>query len=60
VTCWTVNDPSDAQRLVAFGVDALITDDPAGLRAVLAAQLPRGLLWPNLRRPFRTAAVLPR
>ena len=31
VAAWTVNNPADWQRMVAAGVDAIITDDPAGL-----------------------------
>jgi glycerophosphoryl diester phosphodiesterase len=34
---WTVNEPADMERLVARGVDGLITDYPDRLRAVLAA-----------------------
>lgn len=34
---WTVNEPADMERLVARGVDGLITDHPDRLRAVLAA-----------------------
>lgn len=33
---WTVNDPAEWDRLAAIGVDALCTDDPAGLAAHLA------------------------
>jgi glycerophosphoryl diester phosphodiesterase len=29
VNVWTVNDPSDWVRLAKFGVDTIITDDPA-------------------------------
>lgn len=32
---WTVNDPLQAQRLLARGADGLMTDDPAALRAVI-------------------------
>jgi glycerophosphoryl diester phosphodiesterase len=28
---WTVNDPRDWARLIAMGVDAIVTDDPAAL-----------------------------
>lgn len=35
---WTVNSPADMERLVAWGVDGLITDYPDRLRAVLAAR----------------------
>jgi glycerophosphoryl diester phosphodiesterase len=38
---WTVNEPADMDRLMAAGVDGLITDYPDRLRAVMAArQLP--------------------
>jgi glycerophosphoryl diester phosphodiesterase len=29
VDYWTINDPSEARRLVALGVDGIMTDDPA-------------------------------
>ena len=32
---WTVNDPADMRRLIAWGVDGLITDDPVTGRQVL-------------------------
>jgi glycerophosphoryl diester phosphodiesterase len=32
---WTANTPEDWNRLIAAGVDAIITDDPAGLTAHL-------------------------
>jgi len=32
---WTVNDPREWQRMVDYRVDAIITDDPAGLAAFL-------------------------
>jgi len=35
VVPWTANTPADWARLVAAGVDAIITDDPAGLIAHL-------------------------
>jgi glycerophosphoryl diester phosphodiesterase len=31
VVPWTANEPADWDRLIAAGVDAIITDDPAGL-----------------------------
>ncbi|MBX5495811.1 MAG: glycerophosphodiester phosphodiesterase [Bryobacteraceae bacterium] len=31
VVPWTANDPSDWERLIAAGVDGIITDDPAAL-----------------------------
>lgn len=37
VVPWTVNDPAEVDRLVAMGVDAIITDDPALIIAHLAA-----------------------
>ena len=33
---WTVNDRADMERLIALGVDGLITDYPDRLRAVMA------------------------
>lgn len=33
---WTVNDPADWQRLVAWGVDGITTDDPGRLAAWLS------------------------
>jgi glycerophosphoryl diester phosphodiesterase len=32
---WTVNDPEGWRRMLDFGADAVITDDPAALRAFL-------------------------
>ena len=40
---WTVNEPADMERLIAAGVDGLITDYPDRLRAVMA---PRKLPLP--------------
>jgi glycerophosphoryl diester phosphodiesterase len=31
VDVWTVNDPAEARRLVALGVDGIMTDDPAAI-----------------------------
>ncbi len=39
VFVWTVNDPDEARRFDAFGVDAIVTDDPAGIRAAIREQL---------------------
>ncbi len=36
VSCWTVNDVDEARRLATAGVDSLITDVPAVLRAAFA------------------------
>jgi len=44
VVPWTVNEPTEMTRLIALGVDGLITDYPDRLRAALAARnlpLPR-------------------
>ena len=38
VVPWTPNDPADWDRLIAAGVDAIITDDPAALIAHLKAR----------------------
>ena len=35
VWAWTVDDPAEAQRVLAAGVDAVITNDPAELAATL-------------------------
>src|ERR1041384_3023480 len=35
---WTVNERADMKRLIALGVDGIITDYPDRLRAVMAAQ----------------------
>lgn len=35
VITWTVNEAGDAERLLALGVDGIISDDPARLRAVV-------------------------
>ena len=38
VIAWTVNEPAAMERLIAWGVDGLITDYPDRLRAVLGAR----------------------
>ncbi len=35
---WTVNEPADMERLIAMGVDGIITDYPDRLRKVMAAK----------------------
>ena len=35
VVVWTVNDPAEMARYIAFGADAIVTDYPDRLRAVL-------------------------
>lgn len=37
VNVWTINDPEEARDLAALGVDGLITDQPAAMRAAVAA-----------------------
>jgi glycerophosphoryl diester phosphodiesterase len=44
VVPWTVNDPPDMERLIAWGVDGIITDYPDRLRDVMAA---KGLALPQ-------------
>lgn len=41
---WTVNDPKDMERVLALGVDGLITDYPDRLRTVLES---RGITVPS-------------
>lgn len=41
---WTVNDPADMERLLAWGVDGIITDYPDRLREVMAR---RGMVLPK-------------
>jgi glycerophosphoryl diester phosphodiesterase len=36
VVPWTANTPEDWRKLIDAGVDAVITDDPAGLIAYLS------------------------
>jgi len=38
VLVWTVNDPADLWRVLDAGVDGIITDDPAEMRARLAGR----------------------
>ena len=51
---WTVNDPADMERLIAWGVDGLITDRPDRLRAVMQARglpLPAAVAVPPRQQP---------
>ncbi|NQZ47720.1 MAG: hypothetical protein HRT63_09385, partial [Erythrobacter sp.] len=34
---WTVDKPAVIARMLSMGVDGLITNDPAGTRAIVAA-----------------------
>ncbi|MGV8995724.1 MAG: glycerophosphodiester phosphodiesterase family protein [Parvibaculaceae bacterium] len=36
VSCWTVDEPAEMQRLIALGVDAILTDRPDRLKHELA------------------------
>ena len=38
VHVWTVNDRSDAERLIELGVDGIVTDDLVMLKDVLVAR----------------------
>ncbi len=42
VHVWTVNDPSEAARLLELGVDALMSDIPARIRRVIDGHVQRG------------------
>lgn len=37
VDFWTINDPAEAERLLALGADGIMTDDPRRLRSVFDA-----------------------
>ena len=55
---WTVNETSDMERLLDWGVDGLITDHPERLRALMQQ---RGMsLPPALAAPAQTAQLGPR
>jgi glycerophosphoryl diester phosphodiesterase len=46
---WTINNPADMERLIAWGVDGIITDYPDRLRAVMQARalpLPKPVAGP--------------
>ena len=51
VWTWTVNEPEAMRRAVAFGVDGIMTDDPAGLREILSS----GQATEGLHRADRTS-----
>ncbi len=38
VVVWTISDPKRLRDLVRMGVDGILTDDPAGLRAIVSEQ----------------------
>ena len=54
VAVWTVNDPVSISRVLSIGVDAVITDEPAMARAVLAE---RAGLSPAERLLVHTAVL---
>lgn len=54
VHVWTVDDPDDMRRLLAWGVDAIQSDRPDLLSEVLVEEAGRPL--PPCKRPERTAA----
>ncbi len=37
---WTVNDAEGMRQMAAAGVDAILTDDPAKLKEILASEAP--------------------
>ncbi len=44
VVVWTVNEPADIDRMIALGVDGIITDYPDRAREVMAR---RGMKLPT-------------
>ncbi len=64
VVPWTVNEPGRMAELIADGVDAIVTDDPAVLRTELGragATLPAASRAPlAVRRPGLGSAPVPR
>ena len=38
VDFWTINDPDEVSRLLALGADGIMTDDPATMKPLFAAQ----------------------
>jgi glycerophosphoryl diester phosphodiesterase len=48
VIVWTVNEPADIERMLAIGVDGIISDRPDRVRAAMAARgmaLPKPAAW---------------
>ena len=37
---WTVNEPDEIRRVIAAGVDGIITDDPSAALSIAAESLP--------------------
>lgn len=67
VLAWTVNDPADVARMIAWGVDGVITDRPDTARRVMAEaglKLPPIMRHPvhsgsSARSPARSATAAP-
>lgn len=67
VLTWTVNDPADIARVIAWGVDGLITDRPDIARRIMAEaglKLPLVMRHParsenSARSPARSATAAP-
>ena len=53
---WTVNEPTDMERLIDWGVDGLITDHPDRLRQVMQQ---RGMALPPALEPTVAARTRP-
>ena len=56
--CWTPNDDDELQLVLDLGVDAVMTDRPARLRALLAQRSPAPVRRPARPLPDRTGRLV--